>query len=173
MPWHPECPPQYHPLCQPKCHLEYQDQAHGTWKWFVASVYPLNLLYYCFSAPQGWPPPPWLTPWSTPAPPWAWARHCPGERRAPPPPQFRPSPTPPPAAQWMAVDLTTAPTLTPSPELQGPMKWNQFVNLTLKIIFCLRTGAAGIPHTSYSHNTSSFDSDRPYRNNVSSFSYNI
>merc|ERR1712176_223664 len=36
-----------------------------------------------------------------------------------------------------------------------------------------RTGAAGIPHTSYSHNTSSFDSDRPYRNNVSSFSYNI
>merc|ERR1712142_583504 len=36
-----------------------------------------------------------------------------------------------------------------------------------------RTGASGIPHTSYSHTSSSFDSDRPYRNNVSSFSYNI
>merc|ERR1711862_495873 len=36
-----------------------------------------------------------------------------------------------------------------------------------------RTGASGIPHTSYSHNTSSFDTDRPYKNNVSSFSYNI
>merc|ERR1712203_798907 len=33
-----------------------------------------------------------------------------------------------------------------------------------------RTGASGIPHTSYSHNTSSFDTDRPYKNNVSSFS---
>merc|ERR1712012_1438445 len=36
-----------------------------------------------------------------------------------------------------------------------------------------RTGTGNIPHTSYSHNTSSYDSDRPYRNNVSSFSYNI
>merc|ERR1712228_436656 len=36
-----------------------------------------------------------------------------------------------------------------------------------------RTGASGIPHTSYSHTTSSFDSYRPHRNNVSSFSYNI
>ena len=26
-----------------------------------------------------------------------------------------------------------------------------------------RTGAGNIPHTSYSHNTSSYDSDRPYR----------
>ena len=38
-----------------------------------------------------------------------------------PPPQSRPSPTPPPAAQWMAADLTTAPTLILSPELQGPI----------------------------------------------------
>merc|ERR1712213_214124 len=36
-----------------------------------------------------------------------------------------------------------------------------------------RTGPSNIPHTSYSHSSSSFDSDRPYRNNVSSFSYNI
>merc|ERR1711988_113267 len=36
-----------------------------------------------------------------------------------------------------------------------------------------RTGPGNIPHTSYSHTSSSFDSDRPYRNNVSSFSYNI
>merc|ERR1712130_879511 len=36
-----------------------------------------------------------------------------------------------------------------------------------------RTGPSNIPHTSYSHTSSSFDSDRPYRNNVSSFSYNI
>merc|ERR1711976_877373 len=36
-----------------------------------------------------------------------------------------------------------------------------------------RTGPTNIPHTSYSHSSSSFDSDRPYRNNVSSFSYNI
>ena len=38
---------------------------------------------------------------------------------------------------------------------------------------CLRMGPGNIPHPSYSHNTASFDSDRPYRNNVSSFSYNI
>merc|ERR1711976_403295 len=36
-----------------------------------------------------------------------------------------------------------------------------------------RTGPSNVPHTSYSHSSSSFDSDRPYRNNVSSFSYNI
>jgi len=36
-----------------------------------------------------------------------------------------------------------------------------------------RTGPSNIPHTSYSHSSSSFDSDRPYRNNASSFSYNI
>merc|ERR1712008_292202 len=36
-----------------------------------------------------------------------------------------------------------------------------------------RSGSSGIPHTSYSHNTSSFDTDRPYKNNVSSYSYNI
>jgi len=36
-----------------------------------------------------------------------------------------------------------------------------------------RTGPGNIPHTSYSHTTASTDSDRPYRNNVSSFSYNI
>merc|ERR1712055_849779 len=36
-----------------------------------------------------------------------------------------------------------------------------------------RTGDSGIPHTSYSHNSSSFDSDRPYGNRVSNFSYNI
>merc|ERR1712198_342710 len=37
----------------------------------------------------------------------------------------------------------------------------------------VRTGDSGIPHTSYSHSSSSFDSDRPYGNRVSSFSYNI
>ena len=37
----------------------------------------------------------------------------------------------------------------------------------------VRTGPSSIPHTSYSHNTSSFDTDRPYKNNNSSFSYNI
>merc|ERR1712123_442831 len=36
-----------------------------------------------------------------------------------------------------------------------------------------RSGSSGIPHTSYSHNTSSFDTDRPYKKNVSSYSYNI
>ena len=36
-----------------------------------------------------------------------------------------------------------------------------------------RTGPGNIPHTSYSHTTASTDSDRPYRNNVSSFSYNV
>jgi len=34
-------------------------------------------------------------------------------------------------------------------------------------------GESGIPHTSYAHNSSSSSSDRPYKNNVSSFSYNI
>merc|ERR1711910_170767 len=37
----------------------------------------------------------------------------------------------------------------------------------------VRTGPSNIPHTSYSHTTSSFDTDRPYKNNVSSYSYNI
>eukprot|EP00092_Neocalanus_flemingeri_P005525 GFUD01005955.1.p1 GENE.GFUD01005955.1~~GFUD01005955.1.p1 ORF type:complete len:163 (-),score=56.84 GFUD01005955.1:288-776(-) len=37
----------------------------------------------------------------------------------------------------------------------------------------VRTGPSSIPHTSYSHNTSSTDTDRPYKNNTSSFSYNI
>merc|ERR1719411_1363320 len=36
-----------------------------------------------------------------------------------------------------------------------------------------RTGPGNIPHTSYSHTSASTDSERPYRNNVSSFSYNI
>merc|ERR1712029_980408 len=36
-----------------------------------------------------------------------------------------------------------------------------------------RVGDSGIPHTSYGHTTSSFDSDRPYKNAVSNFSYNI
>merc|ERR1712180_354000 len=36
-----------------------------------------------------------------------------------------------------------------------------------------RVGNSGIPHTSYAHTTSSFDSDRPYKNAVSNFSYNI
>eukprot|EP00088_Acartia_fossae_P023218 TRINITY_DN24289_c0_g1_i1.p1 TRINITY_DN24289_c0_g1~~TRINITY_DN24289_c0_g1_i1.p1 ORF type:complete len:162 (-),score=25.75 TRINITY_DN24289_c0_g1_i1:316-768(-) len=35
------------------------------------------------------------------------------------------------------------------------------------------TGTSGIPHTSYSHTSSSFDSDRPYGNRSSTFSYNI
>merc|ERR1711973_973795 len=32
-----------------------------------------------------------------------------------------------------------------------------------------RVGDSGIPHTSYAHTTSSFDSDRPYKNAVSNF----
>merc|ERR1712109_420055 len=36
-----------------------------------------------------------------------------------------------------------------------------------------RVGDSGIPHTSYAHTSSSFDSDRPYKNAVSNFSYNI
>merc|ERR1712038_1077810 len=36
-----------------------------------------------------------------------------------------------------------------------------------------RVGDAGIPHTSYAHTSSSYDSDRPYKNAVSNFSYNI
>merc|ERR1711963_644566 len=36
-----------------------------------------------------------------------------------------------------------------------------------------RVGDSGIPHTSYAPTSSSFDSDRPYKNAVSSFSYNI
>merc|ERR1711872_872072 len=36
-----------------------------------------------------------------------------------------------------------------------------------------RVGDSGIAHTSYAHTTSSFDSDRPYKNAVSNFSYNI
>merc|ERR1711982_154635 len=35
------------------------------------------------------------------------------------------------------------------------------------------TGASGIPHTSYSHTSSGFSSENPYKNRVSSFSYNI
>jgi len=37
----------------------------------------------------------------------------------------------------------------------------------------VNTGDSGIPHTSYAHNSSSFSTDNPYKNNVSSFSYNI
>merc|ERR1711902_10766 len=36
-----------------------------------------------------------------------------------------------------------------------------------------RVGDSGIPHTSYGHSSSSYDSDRPYKNTVSNFSYNI
>merc|ERR1712027_64437 len=36
-----------------------------------------------------------------------------------------------------------------------------------------RVGDSGIPHTSYRHSSSSYDSDRPYKNAVSNFSYNI
>merc|ERR1711971_413269 len=36
-----------------------------------------------------------------------------------------------------------------------------------------RIGDSGIPHTSYGHSSSSYDSDRPYKNAVSNFSYNI
>merc|ERR1712130_389551 len=36
-----------------------------------------------------------------------------------------------------------------------------------------RVGDSGIPHTSYNHSSSSYDSDRPYKNAVSNFSYNI
>merc|ERR1712047_58391 len=36
-----------------------------------------------------------------------------------------------------------------------------------------RVGNSGIPHTSYAHTSSSFDSDRPYKNAVANFSYNI
>merc|ERR1711942_39084 len=36
-----------------------------------------------------------------------------------------------------------------------------------------KIGDSGIPHSSYSHSTSSFDSDRPYGNRCHNFSYNI
>ena len=36
-----------------------------------------------------------------------------------------------------------------------------------------RVGDSGIPHTSYGHSSSSYDSNRPYKNAVSNFSYNI
>merc|ERR1712055_1058926 len=36
-----------------------------------------------------------------------------------------------------------------------------------------RVGDSGIPHTSYGHSSSSYDSDRPYKNAVSNYSYNI
>jgi len=35
------------------------------------------------------------------------------------------------------------------------------------------TGASGIPHSSYAHQSSSYSSDNPYKNRVSSYSYNI
>lgn len=35
------------------------------------------------------------------------------------------------------------------------------------------TGASGIPHTSYAHQSSNYSSDSPYKNRVSSYSYNI
>ena len=34
-------------------------------------------------------------------------------------------------------------------------------------------GASGIPHTSYSQSGSSYSTENPYKNRVSSFSYNI
>merc|ERR1711981_804735 len=35
------------------------------------------------------------------------------------------------------------------------------------------TGASGIPHTSYAHNTTGYSSENPYKNRSSSYSYNI
>merc|ERR1711936_609976 len=35
------------------------------------------------------------------------------------------------------------------------------------------TGPSGIPHTSYGHSSSSYSSENPYKNRVSSYSYNI
>lgn len=35
------------------------------------------------------------------------------------------------------------------------------------------TGPSGIPHTSYAHTTSGYSSENPYKNKVSSYSYNI
>ena len=35
------------------------------------------------------------------------------------------------------------------------------------------TGASGIPHTSYAHSSSGYSSENPYKNKVSSYSYNI
>merc|ERR1739838_1170458 len=35
------------------------------------------------------------------------------------------------------------------------------------------TGASGIPHTSYAHTSSAHSSENPYKNRVSSYSYNI
>jgi len=35
------------------------------------------------------------------------------------------------------------------------------------------TGASGVPHTSYASTSSSYSSENPYKNRVSSFSYNI
>merc|ERR1712156_1118874 len=35
------------------------------------------------------------------------------------------------------------------------------------------TGPSGIPHTSYGHTSSGYSSENPYKNRVSSYSYNI
>merc|ERR1711963_800047 len=35
------------------------------------------------------------------------------------------------------------------------------------------TGPSGIPHTSYGHSSSGYSSENPYKNRVSSYSYNI
>merc|ERR1711974_476471 len=35
------------------------------------------------------------------------------------------------------------------------------------------TGPSGVPHTSYSHTTSGFSSENPYKNRTSTYSYNI
>merc|ERR1711963_762582 len=35
------------------------------------------------------------------------------------------------------------------------------------------TGPSGIPHTSYGHSSSNYSSENPYKNRVSSYSYNI
>eukprot|EP00092_Neocalanus_flemingeri_P053896 GFUD01063425.1.p1 GENE.GFUD01063425.1~~GFUD01063425.1.p1 ORF type:complete len:192 (+),score=41.44 GFUD01063425.1:36-578(+) len=37
----------------------------------------------------------------------------------------------------------------------------------------VRTGPSSTPHTSYSHSSSSFSSDQPYKSSVSRYSYNI
>ena len=36
-----------------------------------------------------------------------------------------------------------------------------------------QTGNSGIPHTSYAHNSSSYNSEDPYKNRTSNYSYNL
>ena len=41
------------------------------------------------------------------------------------------------------------------------------------IIRSTATGTSGIPHSSYAHSSQNYNSDNPYGNRTSSYSYNI